>query len=104
MNRQYLFQRICFVAILILPALLFCIPVEWLNKQHTICLFKNLFGIECWGCGITRSIISIIHLDFTAAFHYNKLIIIVFPLLVYVWCMQLTKYWKKIKIFKTINL
>ena len=67
------------------PLLLYFIPMDWLNGQHTICLFKNLTGHECWGCGITRAVVSVVQFDFTAAFHYNKLIVIVFPLLVYEW-------------------
>ena len=67
------------------PLLLYFIPMEWLNGQHTICLFKNLTGHECWGCGITRAVVSVVQFDFAAALHYNKLIVIVFPLLVYEW-------------------
>ncbi|MDR2424068.1 MAG: DUF2752 domain-containing protein, partial [Prevotellaceae bacterium] len=68
-----------------LPVCLYFIPVDKMNEEHTICLFKNLTGHECWGCGITRATISAIQFDFTAAFQYNKLIVAVFPLLVYVW-------------------
>lgn len=25
------------------------------------CLFNTLFDVECWGCGITRAIISLLH-------------------------------------------
>jgi len=98
MNKQYLYQLINFAGILILPVLLFCIPVDWLNSQHSVCLFKNIFGIECWGCGITRSVLSAIQCKFVAAFYYNKLIIIVFPLLVYAWGKFVGKYWFAIKI------
>jgi hypothetical protein len=71
--------------VILLPVLLFFIPVDWLNGQHTLCLFKNLTGRECWGCGITRAIISAVQFHFEAAFHYNKLIVIVLPLLLYEW-------------------
>jgi len=97
MNRQYLFLQIRFAGILILPVLLFSVPLNWLNGQHTVCLFKNIFGIECWGCGITRAVISAVQFDFKAAFHYNKMIIIVFPLLVYVWGRMLVKTWRMMK-------
>jgi len=85
MNRQYLYSYIKIVGLLILPVLLFVVPVDWLNGQRSVCLFKNIFGVECWGCGITRAVLSTIQFNFTAAFNYNKLIVIVFPLLVYVW-------------------
>jgi hypothetical protein len=92
MNRHYPFVKIA--GLLILPVLLFFVPVDWLNEQHTICLFKNLIGHECWGCGITRAVISTVQFDFTAAFHYNKLVVFVFPLLVYAWGKMVAKTWQ----------
>lgn len=35
------------------------------------CVFKSLFDISCPGCGLTRSFIAIINLDFHSAFNYN---------------------------------
>lgn len=32
------------------------------------CLSKKLFGIECMGCGLQRSILMLFHGDFVAAF------------------------------------
>lgn len=37
------------------------------------CIFKDLFGIRCPGCGLTRSFRSIFNLDFYSAFNYNIL-------------------------------
>lgn len=39
------------------------------------CLFKALFDIECWGCGMTRAIVEIWHLHIAASYTYNKLAI-----------------------------
>ena len=86
-------------AYIILPIVLFFIPLEWLNKQHSISLIKNIFGIECYGCGITRAIISGVQLDFTKAMEYNKMVIIVLPLFIYEWFKNL-----KIIFNKTIIL
>jgi len=80
-----IYRPIRLASILILPILLFFVPIDCLNGEHTICLFKNLTGRECYGCGMTRAIISAIQFDFETAFHYNKLIVIVFPLLLYEW-------------------
>lgn len=33
------------------------------------CLNKKLFGLDCMGCGMQRSISLILHGDFVAAFH-----------------------------------
>jgi hypothetical protein len=79
-----------------LPILLFFLPLEWLNKQHSICLIKNIFGIECYGCGITRAIISGVQLDFTKAIEYNKMVIIVLPLFIFEWFKNLKLIFIKI--------
>ena len=94
MNRRNLYPYIKISGLLLFPVLLFFIPVDWLDRQHSICLFKNLTGHECYGCGITRAIVSTIQFHFESAFHYNKLIIIVFPLLVFVWIKTVYKYFK----------
>lgn len=75
--------------IFLIPVALYFIPVEWLNSQHSICLFKNITGHECWGCGMTRAITSVIQLHFENAFHYNKLVLFVFPILLYLWAKTL---------------
>lgn len=38
------------------------------------CVFKELIGIPCPGCGITRALLSLILLDFKSAFEYNPMI------------------------------
>lgn len=42
------------------------------------CIFKDLFGIRCPGCGLTRSFISILNFDFISAIKYNFLGIPIF--------------------------
>jgi len=86
-----IFQKIKSIAVLLLPIALYFIPVKWLNGQHSICLFKNIFGVECYGCGITRAVLSVIQLNFYDAFQYNKLVIIVFPILAYLWLKYVIK-------------
>ena len=34
---------------------------------------------------MSRAVLSVIHFDFVEAYHYNKLVIVVFPLLCYLW-------------------
>ena len=56
------------------------IPFEIIEGGPAICVFKNLLGIECPGCGMTRAFSCIMHGDLIAAVSYNRLVIIVFPL------------------------
>lgn len=44
----------------------------------SLCPIKNLFGISCFGCGMTRGFISILNLDFKAAYKLNVLSIPLF--------------------------
>lgn len=71
---------------IILLFILYNIPVDRLNNSNvSICVFKNIFGVECWNCGMTRAFLSILHLDFYAAFSYNKNVIIIFPLTLFIY-------------------
>lgn len=44
----------------------------------SLCPIKNIFGISCFGCGMTRGFISVLKFDFNTAFKYNVLSIPVF--------------------------
>lgn len=37
------------------------------------CLFNRLTGLQCPGCGNTRAALSLLRLDFSAAFGYNPM-------------------------------
>ena len=39
----------------------------------SVCPVKNLFGFSCFGCGLTRGFVSILHFDFRSAIKYNIL-------------------------------
>ena len=43
-----------------------------------LCLLQNLFGVACFGCGMTRGFISILHLRFAQAWNHNILSIPLF--------------------------
>lgn len=79
------------ICYLLLPSIVYIIPSEYIFDGHSICIFKNLWGIECWGCGMTRAIVSVMHLHFRDAFLYNRLVVIVFPLLLYLWIKEIYK-------------
>lgn len=40
------------------------------------CPFSFIFGVSCPGCGMTRSLLCLLHFDFSKAFYYHPL----FPL------------------------
>jgi hypothetical protein len=67
------------------PFILPFISLDWLQSGDTICIYKNLTGHECFGCGTTKSIVAISQLEFSKAFAFNRLVVIVAPLLFIIW-------------------
>ncbi len=53
--------------------------------EHTIipCLFYELTGIPCFGCGTTRCLYFLSRFDFANAFRYNAYLTVLSPLLLY---------------------
>lgn len=43
------------------------------------CLFYEITGLKCVGCGISRMFISLIRLDFVSAFKHNPFVFITGP-------------------------
>jgi hypothetical protein len=74
----------------LLPLAFVYIPTSWLEGGRSVCLIRNLFGIKCPGCGMIRAVSCVLHGNFKRAFHYNKLVVIVFPLLCYMWLRGIT--------------
>ncbi|QMU27725.1 DUF2752 domain-containing protein [Adhaeribacter radiodurans] len=70
---------------ILIPIILLLLPANQFDTGTSLCLSKLLLDTECYGCGMMRAIMHLIHLDFSAALNFNKLSIIVFPLLSYLW-------------------
>lgn len=86
------------MALLILLGLvgsvLIYLPAHHFDEGESICLSVVLFDMQCYGCGMTRGIQHLIHLDFAEAWRYNKLSFIVAPLLVYLLVSYIYKLYK----------
>ncbi|HLV97847.1 MAG TPA: DUF2752 domain-containing protein [Ktedonobacterales bacterium] len=76
---------------ILLPLLAIFVPTAWLERRRSLCIIKNLTGHNCPGCGMTRAISSASHGHFTQAFRYNRLVVVVLPLLAYEWLKALTR-------------
>ena len=74
---------------LFVPLILAAQSLDVLEQERSFCLFKTFLGHECWGCGLFKATVACLKLDFVRAFHYNKLIVIVFPLIVFYWVKEL---------------
>jgi len=79
------------------PLALFAVPLSNLESLPSVCLYKNILGRKCPGCGMTRAALSLLHLHFADAFAFNRMIIIVFPLILFLSCRNLVKDVKQLK-------
>lgn len=70
---------------LALPVFLLLMPADWFDHGTSICPSQLLLNRDCPGCGLTRAVQHTIHFEFAAAFQFNKLIVVIFPLLVMVY-------------------
>ena len=77
MHRRLVFGCVA-VGMVVVAAL---VPPTALDRFPTPCLFRNLAGWECPGCGMTRAVLSLLRGDLAAALHYNRMVVLVFPLL-----------------------
>lgn len=58
------------------------IVILFLNIKYDVfipCVFHLITNLYCPGCGVTRMLIALFHLDFYSAFRYNQLIFILLP-------------------------
>ena len=68
------------------------------------CIFHEITGYKCPGCGITHALFELINFNFKEAFFYNPLVLIYMPfILIYFFYLDyLYIYDKKDKILKKI--
>ena len=75
MTKRKLFKNIFKVLRIVFYLSLFIsfiiIPTSYF-ESHSICIFKNLMGIDCPTCGVTRAFSSLMHLKIKDAFMYNQ--------------------------------
>lgn len=70
------------IKILIVAAIVFVLGVlsMWYLDIGIPCVYYELSGLYCPGCGITRATFSLLQLDFYQAIRYNAFVIIIIPL------------------------
>ena len=81
---------ISLLILLAIPITSIILSNQNIYNDSSICLFTNLFNIDCYGCGMFRSILSFINGNFIAAIDYNAKIFIVLPMLIMIWAKKVT--------------
>ncbi|WP_188951533.1 DUF2752 domain-containing protein [Filimonas zeae] len=82
-------DKLLFAVWLLIPLLIFQINYHSGNEHFTLCLFKNITGNSCYGCGVLRGISACMHLNFEAAYHLNHLNVLSIPLLTFLYFKKL---------------
>ena len=93
-NSKYKFY---FSGLLLIPMVLLVLPADFFDTGRAVCLSVVLFGKTCYGCGITRAVHHLIHLEFLEAYNFNKLVVIVFPLISYLYLKEIVRVYLKMK-------
>ena len=97
MNFKKQLLKIYFGGLMLIPIVLLVLPSNYFDNGQSVCVSVLLFDQECYGCGMTRGIQHLLHLDFLTAYEFNKLSLIVLPLLIYLWFNELRRTYKMIK-------
>lgn len=89
MNRDIIRRALALFSVSALIAVLIILIVySKLNFGVGVrCPFKEIFDIDCPGCGGTRMAVALLNLDFYQAFRYNPFVCTTFPILavIYIW-------------------
>ncbi len=83
------FDKLKLGLLIIIPVVLLILPANVFDDGQSICLSMLLLDIECYACGLTRASQHFIHFDFQTAMEYNKLVVIVVPLLSLLWLKEI---------------
>ncbi len=57
------------------------VPMDAITRIPTVCPFKKSFGMDCYGCGMTRAVSAFLHGNFGTALTYNRGVLFTVPLL-----------------------
>jgi hypothetical protein len=89
------------IALLATPFVLWFLPANIFDESDVIlCPSRLFFNIECFGCGMTRAIMHIHHLDFDDAVYFNRGSLFVYPALILVWFVWTFKAAKQVNLLK----
>jgi hypothetical protein len=79
------------------PIVLLILPPDFFDNGESICPSVYFFDKECFGCGMTRATMHMIHFEFQKAWTFNRLSFFLVPVLGYFYVSIGYKLVKKIK-------
>jgi len=72
------------IILLVLLIVYFFVAYSVMNHYNISCVFKEIFGVPCPGCGMTRAFLSLMKLDIYGAFRHNIVIFFIPYVFMYV--------------------
>ena len=92
------FYKLYLLLLILIPIVLLVLPADFFDTGDSVCLSVVFLEKECYACGMTRAIQHFIHFDFSIGYAYNKLSVIVFPLLILSYFNEIKRIIKVIKL------
>lgn len=92
------FNQLYIGGILLIPVVLGVLPANFFDTGESLCLSRQLFDMNCYGCGLTRAIQHMIHFEFQTAWDYNPRSFIVVPLFIILGIQEIRSSLKRIRI------
>lgn len=83
-----------------LPVVLLALPADLFDDGPPMCLSVILLDMECYGCGMTRACQHLIHMDVRAAYEFNPLAFIVFPVLAWLWGTGIWRTYRQLQLVR----
>lgn len=99
-QRPYKIWEIVILSSILLVALL--VP-PFYQGGFTLCLFRNITGLPCPGCGMTRAFLFLGHGDFYEAIRLNPNSLLAFSIILFLWSNKFTQIFtgKEVKVHLT---
>lgn len=103
-DRSLEFISIKIILLLLLPMLIRNIDYHAAGDHFSFCLFKNITGRDCYGCGLLRGISACMHFDLRMMIRLNRLNTVTIPLITWIYLLELRKtFFQAIAAFKLRN-
>ena len=101
-SRYRWFNLVWFFALLLFPVLFWLLPADLMDgdDRYSVCPSKLFFNVECMGCGMTRAVVHLHHLEWQDAIYYNSGVVVIYPALVLIWAIWLFKAIKREQVHK----
>jgi Protein of unknown function (DUF2752) len=97
MNQEKIFNWGYLLFLIITPIICLLLPSTYFDNGESICPSKRFFNVECYGCGMTRAVMHLIHFEFDTAAYFNPLCFIVAPVLAFYWLKWTWTAFKKVQ-------